>query len=140
MISVKQTDLYPEAIKELNYPFGDIFVFKGFVISEIAQGQNINWDDHAKSMAEDICAFLGTNGSDIVYISNRINSYSVVALDWLKFFKHRYNLKAYCIVSKNEIGTLSGMIEKLFYTKNIRYFSDLLEAVNYAKESIVKIA
>ncbi|MFD1614987.1 hypothetical protein [Gelatiniphilus marinus] len=119
MISIKKTDLYSEVVKEFNYLFGSIFVFKGFVVSEINQGQIINWDNQAKLIAEDVTAFLGTNGADVIYISNRINSYSVVALDWLKFFKHSYTLKGYCIVSQNKRGIINAKIEKLFYTKKL---------------------
>jgi len=139
MVSLKETYLYSEVIKEFIYPFGNVFIFNGFVVSEINQGQIINWDNQAKLIVDDVSDYLGTNGSDIIYISNRINSYSVVALDWLKFFKHSYTLKAYCIVSQNKTGTLNAMIERLFYTKKIKHFSNLFEAVNFIKKGVIEI-
>lgn len=140
MISLKETSLYSEVIKEFIYPFGNVFVFKGFVISEINEGETINWDSQAKLIADDVSTFLDTDGADIIYISNRINSYSVVALDWLKFFKHSYTLKAYCIVSQNKIGILNAIVERLFFTKKIKHFSNLYEAVNFVKKGVIEIA
>ena len=43
MISVKETNLNSEVLKELNYAFGDVFIFNGFVISEFKSGINFNW-------------------------------------------------------------------------------------------------
>lgn len=140
MISLKETNLYSEVIKEFTYPFGNIFIFNGFVVSEINQGQIINWNNQAKIIVDDVSDFLGTNGEDIIYISNRINSYSVVAIDWLKFFNLQYSLKAYCIVSENKIGILNSMIEKLFFTKRIKHFNNLFEAVNFVKKGVIEIA
>ncbi|WOD43632.1 hypothetical protein [Hwangdonia lutea] len=140
MVSIKETYLYSEVIKEFSYSFGNIYIFDGFVVSEINQGQIITWDKQAKLIVDDLSAFLGTNGADVIYISNRINSYSVVALDWLKFFKHNYSLKAYCMVSKNKSGTLSAVIERLFYTKKIKHFNSLFEAVNCIKQGVIEIA
>ncbi|ULC60598.1 hypothetical protein MBM09_06300 [Flaviramulus sp. BrNp1-15] len=140
MISIKETDLYSEVLKEFNYSFGDVFVFEGFVVSEIKRGKTLNWDDHAKLIVKDVTTYLNTNGEDIIYITNRIHSYSVVATDWLKFFKHSYSLKAYCVVSENKGGVLNLMIEKLFFKNKIKHFENLYAAVNYVKIGLVEVA
>ncbi len=140
MISIKGTDLYSEVIKELNYPFGNIFIFEGFIISEITRGVSFNWDDHAKLIVEDVSCYLGTNGDNLVYISNRVNSYSVVAMDWLKFFKHRYLLKNYCVISDDKKGIMGTMVEGLFFNKKIKRFNNLYTAVNWVKNNAQRIA
>ncbi|PQV46518.1 hypothetical protein CLV33_10915 [Jejuia pallidilutea] len=140
MISVKQTELYPEVLKELNYSFGDVFIFNGFVISEIESGINLNWKNHGKLIVEDISCYLGTDGSDLVYISNRINSYAVMAVDWLKFFKNNYYLKAYYIVSSSPSSKLNLLVENLFFNSKIQSFNSLFEAVNWAKKGNLEIA
>lgn len=140
MTSVKQTNLYSEVIKELNYPFADIFIFDGYVISEIAQGVNLSWNNHAKHIVEDVSCYLGTDGRDIIYISNRINSYAVMAVDWLKFFKSNYYLKGYYVVSSGPTGRINLMVENLFFKNKIKSFSSLYEAVNWAKKGSVEIA
>lgn len=138
MPSVKEINLFSEVIKEFNYSFGNLYVFKNFVVSEMNQGENIAWDN-GKLMIDDITSYFDTNGEDIILISNRIHSYSVVAADWLKFFKQKYSLKAYCIVSANEAGTLNSAIEKLFFKKKIKHFKTLEEAVNFVKKNIIEI-
>lgn len=140
MISLKDTELYNEVLKEYNYAFGNVYMFKEFVISEFHPEVVITWDNHAKIMVNDIVSFYNTDGSNVIYISNRIHSYSVVASDWLKFFKTSYAIKAYCIVSENKAGLLNSMIEKLFFKKKITHFSNLYEAVNFVKKGLVEIS
>ncbi|MGA1227175.1 MAG: hypothetical protein ACO3VF_08100 [Tamlana sp.] len=138
MESVKETNLYSEVLEKYNYSFGSVYVFKGFVISEINEGETISWEN-AKLIIDDVTSFFNSNGEDIFYISNRIHSYSVVAADWLKFFKQSYSLKLYCIVSGNEVGTLNSAIEKLFFKKKIKHFKSLFEAVNFVKKDVIEI-
>ncbi|MBP0904555.1 hypothetical protein ACFSKN_11690 [Mariniflexile gromovii] len=139
MVSIKETYLYNSVIKELNYSFGNVFIFENFVVSEINRGVNFNWDDHGKTITEDVAYYLDTNGINLVYISHRINSYSVVASDWLKFFKHSYNLKGYYIVSENNIGFLNSLIENLFFNGKIKRFTTIEAAVNWVKIGINEV-
>ena len=135
MISVKQTKLNSEILKELNYDFGDVFIFDGFIISEIKSGINFNYNDHAIKMVEDVSCFLGTDGREVIYISNRINSYAVVAIDWLRFFKNNYFLKGYYVVSESPSSKLNLMVENLFFKHKIKNFNSLYSAVNWAKNN-----
>ena len=122
MTSIKETHLYAEVIKE-------------FVVSEINEGQVFNWEK-AKLIAKDVFSFLDTNGADVIFISNRINSYSVVPLDWLKFYNQQYTLKAYCVVSQNK---RSIWLESLFYAKRIKHFNSIFEAVNFIRKGVIEI-
>ena len=139
MISVKETELYKEVIKEFDYSFGRIYVFQGFVVAEMNEGVVINWDDHGRLFTDDLSTFLETDGKDLIYISNRINSYSVIAPDWGKFFKSKYKLKAYIIVSNEKISVLSTLIEGLFIQKKIKRFTSLYTAVNSIKSGLLNI-
>ncbi|GAA4883630.1 hypothetical protein GCM10023311_02290 [Flaviramulus aquimarinus] len=140
MISVKQTNLYSEVLKELNYSFGDIFIFEGFIVSEIKQGINFSWNNHAKQIVEDVSCFLGTDGRDLVYISNRINTYAVVAIDWLKFFKNQYSLKGYYVVSNSKFSLMNLMVEELFFRNKIKNFKSIYSAVNWTKKGSAIVA
>ncbi|HMR15648.1 MAG TPA: hypothetical protein PKD13_04120 [Mariniflexile sp.] len=140
MKSIKETYFYNEVIKELIYPFGNIFIFQGFVVSEINRGVIFNWEDHGKIITEDIACFLGTNGGDLIYISNRIHPYSVFVTDWFKFFNNSYSLKSYFIVSQNAIGIVNSLIENLFFSTKIKRFRNIEMAVNYIKTGLVEIA
>ena len=81
-------------------------------------------------MIEDITAYHQTDGSDLVYISHRIHSYSVVPQDWLKFYHHFYDLRAYYVVTQKSAGMMSHIIENLFFRKKIGRFSNLSQALN----------
>jgi hypothetical protein len=140
MVSVKQSNLYSEVLKELNYSFGDVFIFDGFVVSEIKQGINFSWNDHAKYIVEDISCFLGTDGSELIYISNRLNSYAVVPIDWLKFFKYQYFLKGYYIVADGKLSKMNLMVEELFFKKKIKHFVSLYSAINWIRNDSLEIA
>lgn len=133
MISIKHSVLYKEVLKELNYKYGDVFVFDGFVVSEIKEGISFSWEDHAQPMIKDITDFTKCKGSDLVYISHRIHSYSVVPTDWLKFFRNSFSLKGYGIVGYSGLVTVSSVIENLFFKKKIRRFNSLEAAVHWAK-------
>lgn len=133
MLSVKHTSLYKEVVKELNYKFGDVFVFDGFVISEIKEGVSFSWDEHAKRVIEDVIEITKCNGSDLIYLSHRIHSYSLVPQDWLKFFKNSFSLKGYGVIGYQNISFVNTVIENLFFNKKIRRFSDLNQAIQWVK-------
>jgi len=133
MESIKHTPFYHEAIQELNYDFGDFYLFDTFIVGEIRKDIVFNWKDHAKTLVEDISNLYDQNGKDLVYITNRIHAYSVVPSDWIHFFKYSYSLKGYGIISYNEKGMLNTMLEKLFMRNKLRSFSDLSEAIYWAK-------
>lgn len=140
MISVRETHIYGDVLKEINYPFADIFIFKGYVISEIKEGISFNWDQHAKYIIEDVSSFLDTDGSDLIYISNRIHSYSVMAQDWVRFFKKSYSLKGYYIVSDRRSSVLGFMIENLFFKNKIKKFNSLYGAINWVEKGFSEVA
>lgn len=133
MKSLKETYLYYDVIKELNYPFADVFIFDGFIISEIKEGISFSWEDHAKLIVEDIVYYSETDGSDIVYLSHRIHSYSVKAMDWLHFFKNSFNLNGYGVIGYNSVSFINTVIENLFFTKKIKRFNNLESAIAWAK-------
>ncbi|CAH8295099.1 hypothetical protein EV196_108109 [Mariniflexile fucanivorans] len=140
MISVKETNLYTKALKELNYSFGNVFIFDGYIISEINQGVIFNWEEHAKIIVDDVTCFLGTDGHDLIYISHRINSYSVVPHGWINFFKSRYKLKGYFIVSDDKVRILGLLIENLFFNNKIKRFNNLETAINSIKIGLLEVA
>jgi hypothetical protein len=138
--SIRETELYSEVLKELNYSFGDIFICNGFVVSEIKDGVSVSWKKHAQYFVQDIACYLGTDGKDLIYISNRIHSYSVKATDWLKFFKSDYAMKDYYVVSNSPMSKMNLMVENLFFGNKIKNFDSLSEAITCAKKETEQIA
>lgn len=135
MLSVVQSPHYEHVLEELNYSFADIYIFDRFIISEIKEGINFSWEHHAKFIVKDISKILSTDGSEIVYISHRINSYSVVPMGWLSFFKNGLSLKAYGVVGYSKSSFVNTVIEGLFYNKKIKRFNTLDSAIHWAKNT-----
>jgi len=133
MQSIKHTKLYSKVLRELNYKFGDIFIFDGFVISEISEGVSFSWENHAYPIIKDVTEFTKCDGSDLIYLSHRIYSYSLVPQDWLKFFKNNFSVKGYGIIGYSEVSFVNTVIENLFFKKKIRRFTSIEAAVQWAR-------
>ncbi len=131
MKKLKDTPYYFKAIHERNYNFGDFYLFDTFIVGEIHEDVHISWNDQGKQIAEELSNLYDNNGKDIVYISNRVNDYSVVPTDWKKFFKFSYNLKAYGIVSYTKTGFFNAMLERMFVNTKLRWFNSLEDAIKW---------
>ncbi|WP_298539462.1 hypothetical protein [uncultured Aquimarina sp.] len=130
---VKDSIFYQDAIHELNYPFGDFYLFDRFVIGEFKEDTVVTWDDHAKLLVEDLTNLYDHDGSNVVYITNRVHRYAVKPSDWLKFYKSDYKMKGYAIVSYTPKGLLNSLIEKLFIKSKFKSFESLEDAIHWAK-------
>jgi archaellum biogenesis ATPase FlaH len=128
MQKLADTPHYKKAFQELNYDFGDFYLFENLVVAEIKSDIVFNWENHAKQVVTEISNLYEDNGKNIIYISNRINEYSVVPSDWLNFFKYSNTLKGYAIISQNQ----SHILEKLFFKSKMRRFNTLDKAIAWA--------
>lgn len=136
MKSLKNTAHYGDVLHEINYSFGNYYLFENFVIAEMHEGIIANWEQHGKQIINDINQFYTKNGDcteNIVYISNRINSYSVKPADWLKFYNNNHSMKAYGIVSYNDTGFFNALLERLFIKSAFNRFGSLERAIDWAK-------
>ncbi len=114
--------------------FGVFYFFDGLVISEINEGVIFNWT-MAKKVIDIAYDILGRERR-IAYISNRVNQYSVVPTDWIKFYTNRHELEFYSVVAYNKMGLSSIILEKMFFRNSIRQFSDLETAVKWSLSKI----
>lgn len=113
--------------KKVTIKSGDFYFFKKFVVAEIAEGVHFDWE-----LAKEVIAMAYDHyGQDIrvAYISNRVNSYSVNAPDWLNFYKERHHLEAIAIVAYDKMGIMNVVLEKIFNQTRLRKFKSLDEAV-----------
>lgn len=136
MKKLRDTPYYYRAIHERNYSFGDFYLFDTFIVGEIYDDIHVSWKEHGKLIAEELSNLYDNNGEDIVYISNRVNDYSVIATDWKKFYKFSYKLKAYGIVSYTKTGFFNAMLERMFVNTKLRWFYSLEGAIEW----VVKIS
>ena len=114
------------------FDFGHFYFFDGFIISEIKEGVLFDWEK-AKKVIDKAYAHYGDD-PNLVYISNRIYSYSVVPQDWLKFFSNKHPLKAMAVVAENKTSVINLMMEKLFFFSRVKKFDNLESAIKWAKD------
>ncbi len=136
---IKDSPFYKDAIHEFNFSSGNYYLFDTFIVAEINEGILFTWDDHAKPITEEFTHLYDHNGEHIVYISNRVHSYSVKPSDWIKFFRNGYKLKGYALVSYTPRGIFNSLIEKLFMRNSFQSFDNLADAITWAKELAQKI-
>ncbi len=139
MNSLKDSPYYHEAFNEIVYDFGTFYLFDTCIVAEINEGVVFTWDNHAKGAVKDILDLYDSDGRNIIYISNRINNYSVMPSDWVKFFKNNFRMKGYAMVNYTKSGHVNSLLEKLFVPMSKR-FSSIDQAIRWAKsksESIV---
>lgn len=128
--------LVPQA--DLNYDikdicildFGTFYFFDNFVISEINQEVHIDWN-LAKVAIDCVIGHYGTNHK-IALISNRHYSYSIDPHYWKTFFSEYDFVEAYALVCYNQPENAHMAIEKLFFTKNMKTFNNLNEAIEWS--------
>jgi hypothetical protein len=134
MQSVKEIEFFKNIREIRECEFGVFYFFDGLVISEIKEGVVFNWA-MAQKVIDAAYEVIGRD-TPIAYISNRINNYSVVAADWLKFYIHRHQLEFYSVVSYNKSGFASLILEKTFFRNNIQQFSNLEDAIEWSMAKI----
>jgi len=111
-------------------PFGKFYFFEKFVISELNEGVHFDWD-RVKILSDLMVSHYGRD-QDLVYISNRVNSYSIEPQSWLKFDK-KYNLfNASGIIVYDKKGGISVVLERLFSKERIKVFRSLKDAIDWA--------
>jgi len=112
--------------------FGKVTVHEDYVYIVVKEGITM-----IPSFSDALSAVAGTYfaGRNFVYITHRINSYSIDPTIYFKTSKIK-NLKGVIVISPNEVIKDSSMIEKLFYDKPIMTCKTLDEAIEF-KETLL---
>ncbi|MGF1559003.1 MAG: hypothetical protein ACFCUL_07940 [Flavobacteriaceae bacterium] len=115
---------------------GRFVFYPNISVAEVHEGMHITFEKIADILmvAQDVYG----KTTPFVYISNRINSYSIDPLGYYEAIKLFPNLKAYAIVSENKNRQTLALLEKLFIKKPIHIFSDLESAFKWSEEMISK--
>ena len=102
---------------KLEFPFGDFYLTETFVISEIGESVHFTWDDALKAI--EIAVTHYPDNHKVVYISNRVNSYSVDPEVW-KIISNDFDfIIASAIVYYNNFSFMSASLEKHFYKESL---------------------
>lgn len=108
---------------------GNYFFYGNIVIVEVKEGILLSYK---KDFSVLLNALNITGGAPWVYIANRINSYAIQPMDY-KYLNKIPSLKALAVVNYTELGQLNAQLEAKFCKKPFESFSQLLEAVIWAK-------
>lgn len=118
--------------RKLELPYGNVFITKQFIISELNEGIHVDFAMVSKligKFSEDI-----TNDIRIGYIANRMNSYSFEPQLWLDFNNDYDFLVASAVVNYNDFGYLNSTLEKHFFKKSLKRCHSLDEAIEWMLE------
>jgi hypothetical protein len=117
-------------IREIReYQFGTFYFFDNLIIGEVNEGITFDWEMGKKVI--DASKEIFGDDLPIAYISNRINNYQVVPTAWAKFFKNRHQLDVYCVVGNTKGSFASLVLERMFFKKTIKQFTNLEVAVEW---------
>ncbi|MFK7782715.1 hypothetical protein [Psychroserpens sp.] len=118
--------------KKVAFPFGNVFITKQFVISELNEGIHVNFEMVSKLITQ----FSEEIGNDVKigYIANRMNSYSFEPQLWLDFNNEYDFLVASAVVTYSDFGYLNSSLEKHFFKKSLKRCQNLNEAIEWMLE------
>ncbi len=128
---------YFKNIREVReFEFGVFYFFDGLVISEMKKGVVFKWEMAVKVIkaAQEV---FGQN-KPLAYISNRVNSYTVVPTEWLKFYTNRHKLEYYSVVGSTEGSLASIVLERMFFRESLKQFKDLEDAIAWSLKCLEK--
>ncbi len=114
---------------QIERPFGYFYLLENFFISELNEGIHFDWE-MIKSVMDEVIIFYGLD-SQIGYISNRTNSYSIDPQTWNKVDKEYGVIVAGAIVTYNTMTFMNATLEKQFYKKSIKRCLSLEEAIEW---------
>ncbi|WP_142785765.1 hypothetical protein [Changchengzhania lutea] len=116
-------------------PNSEIFIFDEFLIAQIREGVTIQ-PEHNEKLNDIIERHFSEK--NMVYISNRVNSYSVNPLVYRETEKIP-NLVAIAIVPETSMMRESAEYEQKFYEKPYEIFDTLSEAVQWVQSVLQEL-
>jgi hypothetical protein len=121
-------------INTVTLSFCSLQIYNNIVVSIINEGIVLT-QDLIDEMVETIVPSF--KGEDFVYITHRINSYSVDPTIYISVSKIK-NLVGFAVVSTNHMALSSTDIERLFLKKPFEVFSELDKSIQWANKLLKK--
>lgn len=112
----------------LETEIGTIYFYEKVVIVEAIEGVTLSYKTSFSILVK---ALQITGLKPFVYISNRVNSYSVDPNDY-KYLNQIPSLKGIAIVSTLESARKNAALEKSFSKKTMEIFEDISDAYQWA--------
>lgn len=117
----------------LTFDFCKMDIYDNYMVVTMNEGVNIT-PDHNRVLLEVTKNHF--EDQPFVYITHRINSYSVDPQIYLETAKIK-NLKGFAVVSNNYQAKVNAQIEQLFFNKPFEIFTALEDAFIWA-DNLVK--
>lgn len=114
----------------LKYDFGTMHIYDSYMVVEINEGVHLT-PDHNQVLLNIADTYY--RNKPFVYLTNRVNSYSVDPAIYKETSKIE-NLVGFAVISSDFKKKSNAQIEKLFFNKTFMIFDQLNEAINWAKE------
>ncbi|GHC58151.1 hypothetical protein [Ulvibacter litoralis] len=112
----------------LETDLGTFYITGGILMLEAKEDTFISFKTGLPTLLK-LSQIMGTR--PVVYISHRINSYSVDPTDY-KILEKIPTLKGIAVVNTNPNGIQSAKLEKIFFKKPFKIFTDLEIARKWA--------
>ena len=118
--------------KYLDLDYSEVFIFDDFIVKQIKEGEHVDERhfDELKLLIE-----THFKNKPLVYISNRIHSYSISPLVYNKL-SELDNILGIAIIASNTLIDKNAKFEKNFCSKPFEIFSNLSEACVWVNELI----
>ncbi|MFH6602880.1 hypothetical protein ACEZ3G_05285 [Maribacter algicola] len=123
-------------ILEHRLDIGRFLFYTNMVIGEFDEGIHVTKRNAAKAI--EIALQLYGGRTSIVYISHRLNSYSMDPVGYGEIVKMFPNFIGFAVVSRNRYRRMLAAIEKLFIKKPVGVFYDLEAAFTWAEDLLLK--
>lgn len=123
-------EVYPSQI-------GKLYLYNDLVILEVLEGVHVTFKK-LKVIINKINSFYGDR--KIGFISNRINTYSIEAIDYPRFAQALPNIMIFTVCYYSLKAAYNLELEKRFLNNPIPSFTSLIDAYNYTKSYILKKA
>lgn len=117
----------------LTFDFCDMTIYDNYILVVIKEGVNVI-PKHNDVLVEVTNTYFVDK--PFVYITHRINSYSVDPKVYFKTSKIK-NLKGFAVVSNNFQAKKNAQIEQRFFNKPFKIFTKLSDAFTWA-DNLVK--
>ncbi|WP_047546860.1 hypothetical protein [Psychroserpens sp. Hel_I_66] len=121
-------------IKYIEREDAEIFIFDNFIINQVKEGVVVE-PEHNDLLNKIVQKHF--SGKDMVYISNRVKSYSVNPLIYPKT-EAIPNLVAIAMIPKTATMRKNAEYERQFYDKPYEIFDSLTDAISWVQSHLGK--
>jgi len=133
---MKASPLKQIPLLEHDLDVGRFVFYPNIVVGEFKEGIHVTFENAALPIQ--IAEMTFGSQKPLVYISHRLNSYSMDPVGYREVVELFPNFKAFVIVAENKRRRMLAHLEKLFIKKPIKVFDNLEQAIEWSEEFLEK--